>query len=554
MSGIAGIVGNVDDLEYHLAAMMRSQQHRGEVGGGFWVSSFAEEYLGMACCNRVVGEMEEYVRQPFVDEDTRLVVMADCDIYNYKDLKVELQSKYTFVTDSSIEVISKAYRFWGNDFLKKLKGAFAIVIYDRLKNLLLIARDRFGVKPLYYTTRRGVLYFASEVRSIFLSGIRAAISIERCASYLVYSTYGPGNTTFWEGIYQLPAGMLLEYNGFSLLEKRWYELHDDVAVWVERCEDRCNVDFFVDMMESCVGQSLSDVSCCGLRVATRIESQLLYSIVKERQYGWKIYAYTSNIENVGRHPDATPVGISECDVLTELERMSEWVEEPFDGHGTLLRMALFRQARRDGVRLLCSAVGLDVLWQELWDVGGVRYNYRSTHSIFSSYLASYSSKPCYGRYFCGEVENNCYSNLCIERIPHILRFLDRMAAEVGVSLRLPFFDNDLVALSFVLPLLACKSKSRVFLDVVSPRYRYETQFNGVDNISRIRPEGLIKEWAIDVVGDLCRGRVREWFDVKSMEKLRNSICENRGCDEYLLWKCISLHRMLGMEEMLKNII
>ena len=148
MSGIVGVVGDVDDIEYRLVAMLDSQKHRGGADRGFWVSSFVESRLGMAHCGKVVSEMEEDVRQPYVDEQTRLIVVMDGDIYNYRELRAQLQLYYTFATDSSVEVVSKAYRHWGEDCLLRMEGVFALVVYDRESDILLLARDRFGVKPL----------------------------------------------------------------------------------------------------------------------------------------------------------------------------------------------------------------------------------------------------------------------------------------------------------------------------------------------------------------------------------------------------------------------
>ena len=125
MSGIVGIVGDAEDVEYRLVAMLRRMKHRGGSDRGFWVSSFVESRLGMAHCGKVVSELEEDVRQPYVDEQTQLVVAMDGDIYNYRELRTQLQPYYTFATDSSIEVVSKAYRQWGEDSLLRLQGVLS---------------------------------------------------------------------------------------------------------------------------------------------------------------------------------------------------------------------------------------------------------------------------------------------------------------------------------------------------------------------------------------------------------------------------------------------
>lgn len=542
MSGIAGIVGTIDELEYCLSDMMRCQQHRGDGACGFWVSAFAGENMGLSCCSRMVGEMDEPVRQPLVDEDTQLVIMVDGDISNYVELRNQLKAKYTFKTESSVEVLSKAYRNWGEGFLSRLKGAFAIVIYDKLQDVLLIARDGFGVKPLYYTTYRGALFFASEIRPLFESGLRAAVSVERWASYMLYTTYGAEYMTFWENVYMLPAGSLLRYNGSSLLEEQWYNLHDDMLDWMEGVDEESISKAWTDTLEFCAEQSFSDVSCCGLRVSARVESQLLHAIVSRGQYGCKIHAFTGEIENIGQQPVATPVWITESDVVRELEQMPQWVEEPFDGRESLFRIVLFRRMRYDGVRLLCSGRGLDVLWRELWDETGLRYNYKLPHSIFSSHIIASAQRPYHQQQFSGVNENNCYCDLYCERMPHILRVINRTAAEAGLSLRLPFLDRDLVALSFLLPLSLHCNRRRLYEEYVGG-YGCRVWDGIADIAAPMKIRGAMSEWINDTISGL-RSDMHEWFDVVSLEKLRQRLNAGEVYDEALLWKCVSLYMAL----------
>jgi asparagine synthase (glutamine-hydrolysing) len=125
----------------------------------------------------VVSELEEDVRQPYIDEQLQLVVAMDGDIYNFQELRCELQKHYAFATDSSVEVVAKAYKRWGEEFVLHLKGVFALAVYDRNEDVLFMVRDKFGVKPLYYATYQGNLFFASEARSLFAAGLRRHVSI-----------------------------------------------------------------------------------------------------------------------------------------------------------------------------------------------------------------------------------------------------------------------------------------------------------------------------------------------------------------------------------------
>lgn len=545
MSGIAGIVGNIDNIEYRLAAMLRSMEHRGCNNNGFWVSSFVDSQLGLTHCGGVASETEEDVHQPYVDEDTSLVVALDGEIYNYRALRHELSPHYVFTTDSSVEVISKAYHRWGREFLMRLDGGFAIAIFDRARGVLFWARDRFGVKPLYYATQWGDLFFSSEIHALFAAGVRRSISPERWAGYMLYSSYGPAYSTFWEGVHQLPAGFWLEYNGYSMRESAWYNLHDEVAELVADYNVKQLAELFVDRLESCAEQSMSDVASCGLRVGGRVETQALHTIALQGQHIWKIHTFTSEMEGADEGNRATPVWVTAAHAIEELERMVSWVEEPFDGTETLLRTAIFRSMFRDGVRVVCSGVGLDVLWQDHWDVTELHYNYLHENPLFSPSFVALSEKPDYLLRFADESDNMRYLDLYYERIPHILRFYDRSAAEVGVTVRAPFLDSRLVALSFALPMVSRLSRKELFDNCMMVRYNKSLRRGNACSVLPMWMSGGLKEWVGDALSDLRKSSVREWFDAKELDGMWVRFCEGSPLDVALLWKCISLHRQLN---------
>ncbi|MBR3950946.1 MAG: hypothetical protein IKJ79_03435 [Bacteroidaceae bacterium] len=545
MSGIVGVVGDVDDIEYRLVAMLDSQKHRGGADRGFWVSSFVESRLGMAHCGKVVSEMEEDVRQPYVDEQTRLIVVMDGDIYNYRELRAQLQLYYTFATDSSVEVVSKAYRHWGEDCLLRMEGVFALVVYDRESDILLLARDRFGVKPLYYTTHRGNLFFASEVRSLFAAGVRRCVSTERWAGYMLYGSYGPVYSTFWDNIYQLPAGSLMRYNGYSLSERCWYSLQDEVIELVSGYSVEELQAMLAEEFRRCVGRSMLDVSSCGLRIVGRIESQLLHRIAIHGQHRWKVHTFTGDIESIGRQPLASPIWVTASHALDELERMQYWVEEPFDGSETVVRTVLFRQARRSGMRVVCSGVGLDALWQDVWDNCEHNYSYFVPHKLFSATMTDRAEHPHYEHYFGDESGDLRRLELENERIPHILRVFDRSAAEAGVYVRMPFLDGRLVALSFALPIASNMCRKAIFEKYVEQYHQCAIERSVSRSLLPMWQSGGVREWVAEMLDNLARSEVREWFDVKQLYRMREAFCNNMPCDVALLWKCIALQRQLG---------
>jgi len=169
MCGIAGIVG-LNDLETagnRIGRMNRSLAHRGPDATGVFVA----EKVALGHLRLSIIDLSESANQPFFDASNRYVITFNGEIYNYLEVKRQL-SDYPFRTDSDTEVILAAYTMYGADCLSMLNGMFALAIWDRERRELFVARDRLGVKPLYYAQAPdGTFVFASEIRAILNSGL-----------------------------------------------------------------------------------------------------------------------------------------------------------------------------------------------------------------------------------------------------------------------------------------------------------------------------------------------------------------------------------------------
>lgn len=208
MCGIAGIVGK-NASEEMMDQMLLSQKHRGPDFTGKYIDK--EIVLGH---NRLkIIDLSENANQPFYSEDKRYVLVFNGEIYNYIELKAELQNDYDFKTASDTEVLLATYLKWGIDCLSKLNGMFAFAIWDNQEKRLFAARDRFGVKPFYYHFKKNSFYFSSEIKALHAAGIPKTPDEKVWASYFVYGSYGNPDETFWEGINQLPGGHFLEVDG-----------------------------------------------------------------------------------------------------------------------------------------------------------------------------------------------------------------------------------------------------------------------------------------------------------------------------------------------------
>ena len=161
MCGIAGVIG--DYQKYNFDDMMKSQIHRGPDAQ----HTFLDKGYGIFGHNRLaIIDIKKQSDQPFFDVSGRYVIVFNGEIYNYIELKSELILDYSFKTASDTEVLLAAYIKYGADCLSKLNGMFAFAIWDLKEKKLFAARDRFGVKPFFYTHLANTLIFSSEIKVV----------------------------------------------------------------------------------------------------------------------------------------------------------------------------------------------------------------------------------------------------------------------------------------------------------------------------------------------------------------------------------------------------
>lgn len=207
MCGIAGFIGNGSRADLH--AMTSRLEHRGPDSHGHWWDETKQIFLGhtrLAIVDLAGGQ------QPMWTSDNDLCIIFNGEIYNHIELRSELQTKgHAFSTDhSDTEVLLHGYREWGVELPNHLNGMWAFAIYDRQRSSLFLSRDRFGKKPLYYTSQNGVFAFASELTALVTHGkIFTTVSRLSVQKYFAYG-FIPAPSSWYEKIYKLPGGFNLQ--------------------------------------------------------------------------------------------------------------------------------------------------------------------------------------------------------------------------------------------------------------------------------------------------------------------------------------------------------
>lgn len=185
--------------------------HRGPDSNGFWKSKDQRVFLGHTRLSII--DLSQNASQPMIDEENGNVIIFNGEIYNFREIKKELIAlKYKFKTNSDTEVLLAAYKFWKEEFLKKIDGMFAFAIYDKSKNILFLARDRFGQKPLYYRETLTEITFSSEIKSLLLdNSFKREINLSSLNNLLSFG-YNKNNHSLIKNIKKIAPGSFLKFN------------------------------------------------------------------------------------------------------------------------------------------------------------------------------------------------------------------------------------------------------------------------------------------------------------------------------------------------------
>jgi len=210
MCGICGLVSAAGTPDVEAVARMSARLvHRGPDDDGL----FCEGQAALAARRLSIIDLARG-HQPISSEDGSAVVVQNGEIYNYRELKRELAGRgHRFATDCDTEVLVHAYEEWGDAFLERLRGMFALALWDKRRRRLLLARDRFGIKPLYYRCAGGELSFASELKAMLEQpGFSREIDPRAVAAYLAFNSI-PAPLTIFAEARKLPPGHLLSWDG-----------------------------------------------------------------------------------------------------------------------------------------------------------------------------------------------------------------------------------------------------------------------------------------------------------------------------------------------------
>lgn len=322
------------------------------------------------------------------------------EVYNYLELRTELQALgYRFDSGSDTEVILAAYDRWGADCLARFNGMWGLAILDTLGKTLFLARDRFGVKPLYLWAHAGGLAFASEIKAFSaLGGWRARADRERLLDFLVWNISDHTERTMFEGVQQLPAGHFVLLDVAAVLDgkdqavpkfepRRWYQLpaagtSPDAAtarrVFGELMDDAVRLRLRADVtVGSCLSGGLdsSTIVCLmGRQLKAQSAGDALHTFTaRSHDAEFDEFAYASTVIEAARSTPHTVVP-EPGRLFDDLAQLAWHQDEPFVSTSIFAQWCVFKLAREAGVIVMLDGQGADEI------LGGYR-------GFFGAYLA-----------------------------------------------------------------------------------------------------------------------------------------------------------------------
>lgn len=368
MCGIAGFTSSPQQTppKDKLLAMTAAMQHRGPDASGHYTSA------GIALGHRRLSiiDLSDAATQPMSDSQGRYTIIYNGEVYNYLEVKQELGLHKT-QSNSDTDVILAAFQKWGPACLQKLNGMFALAIWDTEKQELFLARDRMGIKPLYYTQNQGQLIFSSEIRSLLASGmVPRKLNHAALPEYLTYYSVNSPNTLVRD-VFMLQAGTYALWQKGELRIKSYWNLAENSQLAEGHNTHQVKQEVKRRMHEAVARRKIADVplgaflsggidssAIVGLLAESSEQPIHTFSIVfDEKQYDESYYANLIAQKYATKHH---PVKLRPDDFLKELPEALEAMDHP-SGDG-LNSYVVSKATRKAGFTVALSGLGGDELF------------------------------------------------------------------------------------------------------------------------------------------------------------------------------------------------
>lgn len=370
MCGIAGLIGYSDSQEI-LSIMLLNIAHRGPDSEGMFFSENNVIALGHRRLSII--DLSNTANQPFIKDEW--VLIFNGEIYNFQILKKELIAcGATFLTHSDTEVLLEAWRYWKEDCLNKLRGMFTFSIYNQKTKQLFLARDPFGIKPLFFYQKKNQLAFASELKALLPFIENKKINFSAISAALLYS-WLPDSQCIFEDVIKFPAGHFAEIFLDGRINLKPYYVYTDLINLPKK-------ELTTDELESILLDSVEKHLIADVPVSTFLSGGLDSSLltVMAKSISDRIDSYTISFRHVDKQFESMPedeyyakllskkfgIQLHEIqitpDVVSLLPQSVRMLDEPIGDAATINTFLICQAARQAGVKVLLSGMGADEMF------------------------------------------------------------------------------------------------------------------------------------------------------------------------------------------------
>jgi asparagine synthase (glutamine-hydrolysing) len=480
MCGLNGIfsIDIKNDIAYRVNKMNESLIHRGPDDGNLYIK---ENKVALGHRRLSIIDTNKRSNQPMISNSKRWTIVFNGEIYNYKKLKENLN--YRFKTESDTEVILAFVEEFGvEEFLNKSNGMFAIALYDNLENAVYIARDRMGIKPLYYCLCEDAFVFSSEIKAILNSGLVDAQFNEDVIDEYLGNRYIREPNTFFKNIYQLKAGSYMVIDkSLNMKNKVYWNLPLEFNMEENYDEESITSEFESHLTSAIERRLIADVPL-GTYLSGGVDSSLITAITSKK-LDTKLNTFTIGFPELNEFPFANMVAekydtchhVIEIGINNYFDKMNEVIsykDAPL-GVPNEIPLAIMSKYLKEKITVVLSGEGADEL---LGGYGRIfrspfdfKNNCKGPENFYEYFIGLYEYVPRIIRdkylntkteireYFDDEIKNKFKMNSNEENVfrffhtYHVKGLLQRVDATTmlaGVEARVPFLDHELIEFAY----------------------------------------------------------------------------------------------------------
>lgn len=372
---MCGIIGAIGYSNLDSAGILSTMDHRGPDSHGFFDGD--NVYLGHV--RLAILDLSELGSQPMLDSSGRYVMIFNGEIYNHLEIRKNLESKYNFLSSSDTETLLYGYIEYGEKVLEILNGIFAFAVFDKVKGEIFIARDQFGLKPLYYYNKDGKFLFGSEIKSFLaFEEFDKTVDLAALVNYITF-LWSPGEKTAFANVKKLLPGHYIRVNVAEPNSPKFAKYYDIPfsGKYSTRSEADLVAELDLRLSKAVERQLISDVPVAFF-LSGGLDSSAIVAMAKRFLPNQRLRCYTINAADgddegfsedllyariVAKHLDLDLVEVdASVDIVSDFDKMVYHLDEPQADAAPLNVLNICQRAKNDGYKVLLGGTAGDDLF------------------------------------------------------------------------------------------------------------------------------------------------------------------------------------------------